>query len=296
MGAVAGPGRGALTLGMSAAVAAISSATLFILLAEPLDSTVIAAGRVAVTGVALTIVARTTAAVPWRTAAADREVAGRLALSAVLLALHFGTWIASLTMTSVVRSVTLVATQPLWAALMGRLLGDRAHASIYVAGAIAAAGTAVMFSGEASGVALNWGDALALVAAAAAAGYLSVGRSLRDRLPLSAYLGAVHLVAAACLVGVVWATGIVVWPATAEPSDALAVLYLGLVPGLVGHGLLNWAVRHAPVHLVSLAIVAEPVGAAALAVAVVGTPLSGAEVLGGGIVLIGVAVGVVGGR
>ena len=43
------------------------------------------------------------------------------------------------------------------------------------------------------------------------------------------------------------------------------VLYLGLVPGVVGHGLLNWSVRRLPVHVVSLLVLLEPVGAGALA-------------------------------
>lgn len=277
------------------AVAAISSAALVILLADPLDPTVIAAGRVAVTGVALTILAGRGAALVWRTAIDDRAVRNRMVLASALLALHFGAWIASLTMTTVVRSVTLVATQPLFAGVVGRLLGDRAPWTLFAGGAVAVGGTALMLVGDAAGseaLPPNLGDALALLAAAAAAGYLAVGRSLRERLPLSGYLGTVHLLAAAMLVVYGLATQITWVPAGASEADLLAVLYLGLVPGVIGHGLLNWAVRHLPVHVVSLAIVLEPIGAAALAVLVLGRHVTTLEVVGAAIVLSAVAIGV----
>lgn len=289
------PGRARLSGSLLSAVAAISSAALVILLADPLDPTVIAAGRVAVTGVALTILAGRGAALVWRAAIDDRAVRDRMVLASALLALHFGAWIASLTMTTVVRSVTLVATQPLFAGVVGRLLGDRAPWSLFAGGAVAVGGTALMLVGDGTGseaLAPNLGDALALLAAAAAAGYLAVGRSLRERLPLSGYLGAVHLLAAAMLVAYGLSTQITWVPAAACRADLLAVLYLGLVPGVIGHGLLNWAVRHLPVHVVSLAIVLEPIGAAALAVIVLGRHVTTTEVIGAAIVLSAVAIGV----
>lgn len=289
------PGRARLSGSLLSAVAAISSAALVILLADPLDPTVIAAGRVAVTGVALTILAGRGAAPVWRAAIDDRAVRDRMVLASALLALHFGAWIASLTMTTVVRSVTLVATQPLLAGVVGRLLGDRAPWTLFAGGAVAVGGTALMVVGDGTGaeaLAPNLGDGLALLAAAAAAGYLAVGRSLRERLPLSGYLGAVHLLAAVMLVAYGLATQITWVPPSASGADLLAVLYLGLVPGVVGHGLLNWAVRYLPVHVVSLAIVLEPIGAAALAVLVLGRHVTTLEVAGAAIVLSAVAIGV----
>jgi len=290
----AAPDPRLLVLGVAAAVAAISSAALVILLAAPLEPTLIGAGRVLVTGLAMSLLAGRAAWTPWRAAMRDPALRRRMLLAGGLLALHFGTWVASLTLTTVVRSVTLVATQPLFAGVYGRWLGDRATWRSYVAGAIAVAGTAVMFA-DGSGAATppNAGDALALLAGAAAAGYLAVGRSLRTRLSLTAYLGAIHLIAAVSLAAVAVGTGVTWVPAGAEVSDLLALLYLGLVPGVVGHGLLNWAVRFAPVHVVSLAIVLEPVGAVILAVAVLGGSVSSAEAIGAGIVLAAVAVGVV---
>src|SRR5439155_7763747 len=117
-----------------------------------------------------------------------------------LLAIHFGSWIASLSFTSTAASVALVCTNPIFAALFGSLLGDRVTPREIVGMAIAATGCAVLAQGDwrAGGDALI-GDALALVGAASAAAYLVVGRRLRSAVPLVPYLGAVNAIAAAGL-------------------------------------------------------------------------------------------------
>ena len=281
---------------MLAAVTAVSSAAVVILLAAPLAALTIAGGRVAVTGVGLLALGRRRL---WQTWGSVRgELAPRTALAATLLAVHFGTWIASLSMTTVVRSVTFVATQPLLAGVLARLLGDRVSWRLYAGGAVAVAGTAVMIGGqsEVAGPNAAWGDALAAIAAAAAAGYLAVGRSVRARVDLAGYLAFVHLGAAALLGLTIVVFGLPLSNGPAQTSDWLAIVYLGLVPGVIGHGLLNWAVRHLPVHTVSLAILLEPIGATALAVVVLDRTVAGAEVAGAAIILVGVGLGVRGRR
>jgi drug/metabolite transporter (DMT)-like permease len=157
---------------------------------------------------------------------------------------------------------------------------------------VAVAGTIVLIAPGAGlgGDASVLGDLLALAGAVTAAGYLVVGRTVRTRLALGPYLGGVHLVAAA-LLGV---TALLSLDASDFASvslpDVLAVVYLGLVPGVVGHGLLNWAARRVPVHMVSLAILLEPVGATALAALVVGSSVGFPEVCGAAIVLVGVGL------
>jgi drug/metabolite transporter (DMT)-like permease len=279
---------------MLAAVTAVSSAAVVILLAAPLSALTIGAGRVTVTGLGLLLLGRRRLRGTF--GALRAGLGPRTALAAALLAVHFGTWIASLSLTSVVRSVTIVATQPLLAGFLARGLGDRVSWRLYVGGAIALAGTAIMVGVEpaTSGPSSAWGDGLALVAAAAAAGYLAVGRSVREHVDLAGYLAVVHLGAGALLVLTVLVTGLP-WATGPVGVDHLAaVVYLGLVPGIIGHGLLNWAVRHLPVHTVSLAILVEPVGATALAVLVLDHVIRGADVAGGLVILLGVAFAMVG--
>lgn len=291
----AGPGAMRLGAALSASVLAVSSSATAILLAAPLDPAVIGAGRVAVTGLALALLGAS--AFPAAVAKTFREpdLRRRVAGSAALLALHFATWIAALQYTTVLRAAALVSTQPLFAGLLARFVGERAPLRLYVGASVAMAGTVVMVvpgsDGTAGASGSLFGDALAVVGSLAAAAYLTIGRSVRDRLPLQGYLAQVHFGAALWLALLAGFTG--GWPPSdaVQGTDWLAVLYLGLAPGLVGHGLMNWAVRHVPVHVVSLAILLEPIGAAILAWIILGRGVGPAEALGAAILIGGIAIG-----
>jgi drug/metabolite transporter (DMT)-like permease len=118
-----------------------------------------------------------------------------------------------------------------------------------------------------------------------------VGRSVGQSLPLQPYLGLVHVGAAALLFAVAPGLEGELWPDGATTADLWALVYLGLVPGVVGHGLLNWAVRYVPVHVVALAILFEPVGATVLTVLVLGHAVGTGEAIGAGVLLLGVGLG-----
>lgn len=278
---------GALVLGVSA----VSSAATLILLAAPLPPLSIAAGRVLVTGLVLCLLgAREIGAL--RRVVLDPSLRTKVLLAGALLAVHFGTWIASLTMTTVLRSTTLVALQPVFAGIVGRVLGDRVSKWLYVGALVSTMGTAMLVLGAHvdEGHGSTAGDVLALIGAASAAGYLAIGRSVRDVVPLRPYLGSVHLVAGLWLLGSALLLGPLV-PAGVALENWGAVLYLGLVPGVIGHGLLNWAVRRMPVHIVSLAVLLEPLGSTALAWVVLSRGVTAFEVLGAAVVLLGVVLG-----
>ena len=276
-------GRAALVI----AIAAISTGAPFARWAAPAPPIAIAALRVAIAAALLL-------ALGWRELGSLRRIAPRdrplVVLAGLLLALHFGSWIASLSFTSTAASVALVCTNPMFAALFGALLGDRVARRELGGIAIAAAGCAVLAGGDwrAGGDALI-GDGLALVGAASAAGYLVVGRRLRAALPLVPYLGAVNAIAAAALA--LAALGMGADLAALPGHTYVACAGAALCASLVGHSLLNAAVRTTPTHLVALAVLGEPIGSSLIAWAAFGEQPPSHAVLGGAIVLAGIAVG-----
>src|SRR5690242_5927385 len=197
--------RGRAGFALVLAMGAISTGAPFARWAAPASPIVIAALRVAIAAVLLM-------GAGWREIGSLGRIAPRdrppVVLAGVLLAVHFGSWIASLSFTSTAASVALVATNPMFAALFGTLLGDRVSRREVAGIAVAAAGCAVLAGGDwrAGGDALI-GDGLALVGAASAAAYLVVGRRLRAQVPLLPYLGTVNAIAAAALVVATLATG-----------------------------------------------------------------------------------------
>jgi drug/metabolite transporter (DMT)-like permease len=212
--------------------------------------------------------------------------------SGVLLGVHFGTWIASLSFTSTAASVALVATNPMFAAAFGTLLGDRVTRRELAGIGVAAVGCAVLAGGDwqAGGDALI-GDGLALIGAASAAGYLVVGRRLRDSVPLFPYLGAVNGIAAVALAIAAIATGT---HFTALPGHTfVACAGAALVASFIGHSLLNAAVRITPTHLVALAILGEPISSSLITWVAFGEQPPAHAVVGGAIVVAGIALGFV---
>jgi drug/metabolite transporter (DMT)-like permease len=293
-------GSSGVPVALGVAVLAISSAAAVTKLAEPLGPEVIACLRVSVTGLGLALATSKTTRVASRALLAAPREAWLTALAGLCLAAHFAAWIASLSLTSIVRSVALVSTQPLWAGLLARALGDEAPARLYLGTLVAIVGTSIMvfdldslWLDELGG---HWlGDLLALSGAVTAAIYLAIGRrvhaTLGDALPVEGYFACVNLLAAACLGAFALARGVSFAPTGVAVADYLAIAWLGVVPGIVGHGLLNWSVRRVPVHVVSLAVLLEPAGAAIVAWLLLGEGVGGQEVVGAAVLLLGVGLG-----
>jgi drug/metabolite transporter (DMT)-like permease len=224
----------------------------------------------------------------------DRRARLWLAASGLALALHFATWIASLRLTTVASSVSLVTTQPIWAALLARaLLGERvgrrawAGIGLAVIGGSAVAGAD--FSARPEGLA---GDALALAGGALAAVYLVAGRRSRAELSLGAYAGVVYPVAAAALLLAAAVSGAPLGGYAAGTWVALGLL--ALVPQLLGHSLLNWSLRWLSAPFVAVAILGEPVVSTLLAIPVLGETPGPLQAAGAALTIAGVAVAATG--
>jgi drug/metabolite transporter (DMT)-like permease len=211
-------------------------------------------------------------------------------LAGAFLALHFGFWIASLQQTSVITSVVLVTTNPLFVALASPfVLRERVSAATWVGIGIATAGAALMAAEDVGeGLGTIVGDLYALLGAIFGAAYLMIGRRARPQLSWARYVGVVYPVAAVLLVLSVLVAG---EPFTGYSTKTFVMLgLLALVPQLVGHSAINWALAYVPAALVAVAILGEPVGATALAAIILKEMPSGFEVAGALLVLAGVYV------
>ena len=279
------PGRGFVYLVLFLAVVAISLAAPFIRLAQA-PSLAIAFLRLAFSTALLAPFAL--AREGRRMAVLPKRETLLLALSGLFLALHFATWISSLALTSVASSVVIVATQPIFAALFGFLFLKERMPWLSVLGLVLAiAGSAVIGAGDFSGGGKPLlGDLLSLSGAVFVAGYLLIGRSLRQSLPILAYIFPVYLFAALFLglICLFTRTPLGPFPGTAY----LWIFLLALVPQTLGHSLYNWALRHVKAYVVGVAVLGEPIGAALLAVFLFKEIPGPASYLGAGLILVGV--------
>jgi drug/metabolite transporter (DMT)-like permease len=222
----------------------------------------------------------------------NKHQLGVLVLSSVLLGLHFATWITSLAYSSVATSVVLVTTTPLWVGLAAPIFLSE-HISplawIGMFGAIVG-GSLIAISEltEGSGGSAVIGGLLSLLAAVVMAGHLIIGRRVRNRIRLISYLWFVYSGAAAFLFAVAVGSHhtIVGYPL----STTGLMVFLGLVPQLIGHTAANYAVRQLPAAIVSIATLGEPVGATILAMIFLKEQPQRLQLVGGIMVLGGILI------
>ncbi|MCU1378373.1 MAG: hypothetical protein JWN29_1356 [Acidimicrobiales bacterium] len=192
---------------------------------------------------------------------ADSTNRRRIVLAGVFLAAHFAAWISSLSFTSVSSSVALVATQPVWAALLTREHVDRrvwTGIGVALLGAVAITGVDVSVSGRAV-----FGDLLALAGAVLAAGYVLVGAEVRRSVPTATYTAGCYGTAAVVLLVAALASGTDLVPNHAATWGWIVAVTVG--PQLLGHTLINAVLQRLGAVLVSVSILFEIVGASLLA-------------------------------
>ncbi len=132
------------------------------------------------------------------------------------------------------------------------------------------------------------GNVLALVGAISASGYLLVGRALRARVSLTAYIWLAYSTAAVLLLVAATASGVAF---LSLPSPAwLFMVALALGPQLIGHTTFNWALRRLTATFVAVAILGEPVGAAILAWLFFGEGFTALQLIGFVLLLAGIFV------
>jgi drug/metabolite transporter (DMT)-like permease len=254
-------GYGAILIGIIAA----SLAAIFIRFAQNdgLPSLVIAGGRLTIASLVLTPFALRRNYAEIRTLNRnDLILAG---LSGVFLALHFATWIASLEFTTVLISVVLVSTSPLWTAFLEVVFLRARLRRLVIFGLLVAVGGGLVIAlgGESDmTVASNpvLGGGLALTGAIAIAIYFVIGRRVRAKLTILPYIWLVYSGAAIALIVAILVTGTQI--TVDAPEAYLWVVLLALVPQLIGHTSFNFALRYLSATYVSIITQMEPIASA----------------------------------
>jgi drug/metabolite transporter (DMT)-like permease len=215
--------------------------------------------------------------------------------SGLALAVHFGTWVTSLTLTSVASATAIVCLQIAWVVAWQLLHGERFNGRVLLGLVVSLAGVLVV-----SGVDFTvspealLGDALALVGGVAAAAYMLIGARARQATSTTTYTFVCYgscalILAVACVVGGQDLAG--------YPLSQWGLLLLVTATAqLMGHSVFNHLLATTKPIVVSLALLLEVPGAALLAALILGqVPPVGAAV-GLVVILVGMALVVVNNR
>ncbi len=272
-------------------LAAVSHAIIFARLADA-HPLVVAAGRTAIAAAVLLPLALHLRPAEWRWAALRR--ASLAVVAGLFLAVHFGSWIASVSLTSIPHSAVLVCLTPVWIALWRMAATRRRPASgVVFALALTLAGSA-MIALDAGGTGQPpslTGDLLALLGGMAMAGYLLIGQRAQADRSLLGYVALCYAVAGGALLAVCGAFAI---PMVGLPAATYGwILALGLISQLIGHSVFNWGLRRFTPGFIALFLLGEPVLSAVLAIVYFAEAPGPGAALGAVVVVTGLALGIV---
>jgi len=274
-------------------ILAVSMAAIFVRLAqqEGVPSLLIAAGRLGIATLILTPLTLRSAdyrAQIYQLSRLDRVL---VVVSGFFLALHFATWVTSLEYTSVLISVVLVTTSPIWVALLEVFVLRARMTRLVVIGLVVALMGGLIIGSTGANAQVDsdntlLGGALSLIGAITVAVYLIIGRRLRPHLSLAPYIWMVYGSAALILTAAILFTGTQI---TGYSTAAyLLLLAVALFPQLIGHTSFNYALAYLPATVVSVTTQAEPIGSAIIAIIVFSEIPGIGQILGSAVLLFGV--------
>jgi drug/metabolite transporter (DMT)-like permease len=250
---------------LAGAQIAIGAAAIFarfaLTAAGPLSVSALRLGIAAIPVVAL-------AALRGRYARFDLATERRLGLAGLALAVHFGSWIASLQYASVAVSTLLVCSTPIFTEAWSFARTGRSRPAVLAGIGLALAGVAIV-AGAPSRSETPLGIALALCGAAAMAVYLILVRASDPRYGTLAVVGRTYPIAALALAcaAILTRDG---FPEAHASTAWAGILAMALVSQLFGHTAINAAVRVLSPTFVAMTVLLEPVVAAVAAASVFG--------------------------
>ena len=218
------------------------------------------------------------------------------ALSGIFLAFHFAAWITSLEFTS-------VTTTPIWVALLSPLiLKEKIDIRVGIFLGIALLGSAVVTFSQSCALTNGFlacvlpvtlksegnllGNGLALLGAFMAAGYVISGRNLRKSINFLPYTLLVYSFASFALLLLCL---LLKYPLLGYSIQSYVwMILLAIIPQILGHSTLNWALGFIPAAFVAITLLGEPVGSTILAWVFLKEVPSIVEIIGGLMILSGI--------
>ena len=263
-------------------IMAISTGAIFARIADA-PSLVIAAYRVGIASLLLAPIALFKSFDAF--SQLTRKDVQQVVLAGAFLAMHFATWISSLKFTTIANSVVLVNMSPLWVGILAPLLTkEKTHPSMRVSIVLSIVGCVVIGSGDlVLGAHALWGDFLALLGGICTAGYLMLGKRIRQKHSLIVYVSLCYGSAAVFLWAIVLLLGLQI---TGFSGQTTAAFWgMALISQIIGHSCYNWALRYCSTAFVALGLLGEPIGSTLLAYVLFHEGLTPAKSVGGLLIL-----------
>jgi drug/metabolite transporter (DMT)-like permease len=213
-----------------------------------------------------------------------------IALGGLFFALDLAFYNTSILQTNAANATLLGNNTPIVVGLLSWLIfKKRPSWSFWIGLALAVTGALVILASDLSQhTRFGLGDAMALAAAACFAVYLMATEQIREHTNTLEFLRLAILFSTVFMF--LFALALRVPLTIPDRQSFIALLGLGLVSQLGGYLALTYALGHLPATVTSVSLLSQGPLTAILAAILLGEPLTGPQILGGALVLVGVGI------
>ncbi|AEA34067.1 DMT family transporter [Hippea maritima] len=217
------------------------------------------------------------------------------AVSGLFLSFHFISWIASIKLTSIASSVTLVSTSPIFVLLISLFIFKEKQDFKSIAAAVGAVLGSGLIAFSDSGFSVGrvdeaalLGDLFAFFGALSVAVYFLAGSFLRKNIDTFQYITLVYSFSAifTLIFAILSGKSFIGY----RGISYVYMLLLALVPQLMGHTSFNWALKHLKANAVAISTLGEPIGASILAYLFFNQKVGFLQLIGMAVVLVSIFI------
>ena len=213
----------------------------------------------------------------------------RIIFAGIFLGCHFACFFLGIRNTSIANATLLGCLAPIFTVFIAIFQKKKINKMTYVGLIVAIIGVGIVQSGD---ISLNntnlFGDSIALLSALFLAFTFVLAEEIRQETNSVVYGRSLFFVAALTLLLIATTAGDSILNFGVE--DIPWFLFLGLVPSIFGHNLLNYAVKYITPTAVSSVPLGEPVIASLFGLLLFGEAIPLGALLGGPVVMIGVYI------
>ena len=213
----------------------------------------------------------------------------QIALAGFFLGLHFALFFVGVRNTSVASATLLANTGPIFTALLSWFIGQRVSKSVMLGLLLSVFGIVVVQWSE-FGLENNnvWGNVFSLLSGFCIAMTYMFASQIRKTTENVLYGRSVFLVAAMTIGAIAMLSGVSVFDF--DKNDVVWFLFLGIVPSILGHNMLNYSIKFLSPTAVASIPLGEPVLASAFGYLLFLEKIPESAILGAPIVFIGIII------
>ena len=213
----------------------------------------------------------------------------RIIFAGIFLGCHFACFFLGIRNTSIANATLLGCMAPIFTVFISIFQKKKINKMTYVGLIVAIVGGGIVQSGDISLNSANlFGNSIALLSALFLAMTFVLAEEIRQETNSVVYGRSLFFVAAITVLFIAATAGDSIL--NFKPSDIPWFIFLGLVPSVFGHNLLNYAVKYITPTAVSAVPLGEPIIASIFGLLLFGEAIPFAALLGGPVVLIGVYI------